>query len=160
MVKVKVALSCLTLCDSVDYAVQGMLQARILEWVVFSFSRGYSQPRDQTQVSRIAGRLFTRWATGECDTGKKFKKKKIYRSIQQDRRPTNKSTFLWSINLLQRRKEYKMQKAAFQQIMLGETVTYKIMKLEYYLTLYSKTNVKRIKDLSVRPVLKNAYRKK
>ena len=46
-----------------------------------------------------------------------------------------------------------MQKAAFQQIMLGETVTYKIMKLEYYLTLYSKTNVKGIKDISVRPVL-------
>ena len=35
------------------------LQARILEWVAFPFAKGSSQPRDQTQVSRIAGRLFT-----------------------------------------------------------------------------------------------------
>ena len=38
------------------------LQARILEWVTFPFSKGSSQPRDQTQVSHIAGRLFTNWA--------------------------------------------------------------------------------------------------
>ena len=38
-----------------DYTVHGLLQARILEWVAFPFSRGSSQPRDQTQVSRIAG---------------------------------------------------------------------------------------------------------
>ena len=37
----------------------GILQARILEWVAMPFSRGSSQPRDQTQVSYIAGRLFT-----------------------------------------------------------------------------------------------------
>ena len=42
-----------------DYIVQGILQARILEWAAFPFSRGPSQPRDQTQVSRIAGRFFT-----------------------------------------------------------------------------------------------------
>ena len=36
-----------------DYTVHGILQARILEWVVFTFSRGSSQPRDQTQVSRM-----------------------------------------------------------------------------------------------------------
>ena len=39
-VKVKVAQSCLTLCDPMDYTVHGILQARILEWVAFSFSRG------------------------------------------------------------------------------------------------------------------------
>ena len=39
--------------------VHGILQARILEWVAFSFSRGSSQPRDRTQVSHIASRLFT-----------------------------------------------------------------------------------------------------
>ena len=39
--------------------VHGILQARILEWVVFPFSRGSSQSRDQTQVSHIAGRFFT-----------------------------------------------------------------------------------------------------
>ena len=38
-----------------DYTVHGILWARILEWVAFPFSRGSSQPRDQTQVSRIAG---------------------------------------------------------------------------------------------------------
>ena len=37
----------------------GILQARILEWVAVPFSRGSSQPRDQTQVSHIAGRFFT-----------------------------------------------------------------------------------------------------
>ena len=39
--------------------VLGILQARILEWVAFPFSRGSSQPRNQTQVSHIAGRFFT-----------------------------------------------------------------------------------------------------
>ena len=56
--KVKVAQLCLTLCDSMDYTVHGILQARILEWAAFPFSRGSSQPRDQTRVSRIAGGFF------------------------------------------------------------------------------------------------------
>ena len=43
--------------NPVDYTVYGILQARILECVAFPFSRGSSQPRDQTQVSRIAGRF-------------------------------------------------------------------------------------------------------
>ena len=46
-----------------DYAVYGILQASILERVTFPFSRGSSWPRDQTPVSNIAGRFFTRWAT-------------------------------------------------------------------------------------------------
>ena len=54
----KVAQLCLTLCDPRDYTVHGILQARILEWVAVSFSRGSSQPRDQTQVSRISGGFF------------------------------------------------------------------------------------------------------
>ena len=41
----------------------GILQARVLEWVVFPFSRGSSQLWDQTQVSHIAGGFFTSWAT-------------------------------------------------------------------------------------------------
>ena len=45
-VKVKVAQSCPTLCDPMDSTVHGILQARILEWVPFPFSRGSSQPRD------------------------------------------------------------------------------------------------------------------
>ena len=58
-VKVKVAQSCPTLCNPVDYTVHGILHARILEWVAFPFSRGSSQSRDQTQVYRIAGGFFT-----------------------------------------------------------------------------------------------------
>ena len=58
-VKVKVIQSCLTLCDPMDYIVHGIFQARILEWVAFPFSRGSSQPRDQTQVSHVAGGFFT-----------------------------------------------------------------------------------------------------
>ena len=61
--KVKVAQLCPILCDLVDYTVNGILQARILEWVAFPFSRESSQPRDWTQVSHIAGRFFTSWAT-------------------------------------------------------------------------------------------------
>ena len=58
-VKVKVAQSCPTLCNPMAYTVHGILQARILEWVDFPFSRGSSQPRDRTQVSHIAVRFFT-----------------------------------------------------------------------------------------------------
>ena len=47
--------SVVSLCNHVDYIVHGILQARILEWVAFPFFRGSSQPRDRTQVSRIAG---------------------------------------------------------------------------------------------------------
>ena len=59
VVVVKVAQSCLTLCNPTDYTGQGILQARILEWVAIPFSRGSAQPRDRTQVSRIAGGFFT-----------------------------------------------------------------------------------------------------
>ena len=58
-VKVKVTQSCPTLCDTMDYTVHGILQARIVEWVDFPFSRASFQPRNQTQVSRIAGVFFT-----------------------------------------------------------------------------------------------------
>ena len=49
--------------DPMDYTVHGILQARILEWVAVPFSNGLSQPRDRTQVSHIAVRFFTSWAT-------------------------------------------------------------------------------------------------
>ena len=62
------AQSCPTLCDPMDYSLQGssvhgIIQARVLEWVAISFSRGSSQARDRTGVSRIAGRCFTVWST-------------------------------------------------------------------------------------------------
>ena len=56
--KVKVAQSCPTLHDSIDYTVHGILQARILEWVTIPFSRRSSQARDLSQVSHIAGGFF------------------------------------------------------------------------------------------------------
>ena len=69
--KVLVTRSCSTLCNPIDCcppgsSVHGILQARILEWVAIPFSRVSSQPRDQTQVSHIAGRFFTTWATKEA----------------------------------------------------------------------------------------------
>ena len=69
---VLVAQSCLILCDPMDYcslpgsSVHGILQARILEWVAVHSSRGSCEPRDRTQVSCIAGRFFTVWATREA----------------------------------------------------------------------------------------------
>ena len=62
--------SCPTLCDPIDSSplsssVPGILQARILEWVAISFSRGSSQPRDWTQASHIVDRCFTVGATRE-----------------------------------------------------------------------------------------------
>ena len=71
MVKSEVAQSCLTLCNPVDCSlpgssVHGILQARILEWVDISFSRGSSRPRVRTQASCITGRFFTVWATREA----------------------------------------------------------------------------------------------
>ena len=62
-VKVKVSQSCPTTCDPMDYTVHGILQIRILEWVANPFSRGSSQPRDQTGVSCNAGGFFTSSAT-------------------------------------------------------------------------------------------------
>ena len=66
----EVAQPCLTLCGPMDCSppgssVHGIFQARILEWVAISFSRGSSQPRDRTQVSCIAGGFFTIWANRE-----------------------------------------------------------------------------------------------
>ena len=65
------AQSCPTLCDPMDYSlpgssVHGIFQAGVLEWVAIPFPRGSSQPRDRTWVSRIVGRRFTVWATGEA----------------------------------------------------------------------------------------------
>ena len=54
------------------YTVHGILQARILEWVSFPFSRGSSQPRDQTQVSCIVGRFFNNWTTRTAQESNHF----------------------------------------------------------------------------------------
>ena len=55
-------------CSLPGSSVHGIFQARVLEWGAIAFSRGSSQPRDQTRVSRIVGRHFTIWATREDTT--------------------------------------------------------------------------------------------
>ena len=71
----EVAELCPTLCNPVDcslpgFSIHGILQARILEWVTISLSRGSSQPRDRTRVSLIGGRRFNLWATREAPNHK------------------------------------------------------------------------------------------
>ena len=66
----EVAQLCPTLCNPIDCSlpgssVHGILQAIVLEWIAISFSRGSSQPRTRTRVSRIVDRRFTIWATRE-----------------------------------------------------------------------------------------------
>ena len=59
-------LSHVQLFETLWSRVHGILQARILEWVAFPFSRRSSQPRDRTQVSHIAGRFSASWITREA----------------------------------------------------------------------------------------------
>ena len=64
----------LTFCDPVDYSptgssLHGILQARILEWVAMSFSRGSSRPADRTHISCIGSRILHCWATWEALMG-------------------------------------------------------------------------------------------
>ena len=68
--KVLVVESCLPLwnamgCKAPGFLVHGILQARVKDWVAIPISKASSQPRDQTQVSCIAGGFFTIWATQE-----------------------------------------------------------------------------------------------
>ena len=62
-------------CSLLGSSVHGILQARILEWVAISFSRGSSWSRNQTQVSSIAGRFFTNWAMREAPPNGKDQEK-------------------------------------------------------------------------------------
>ena len=82
----KVTQSCPTLCNPMGRSlpgscVHGILQARVLEWVAISFSRGSSRPRDRTWVSRTPGRRVTIWATREA-----LKKGSITDLLRKDRK--------------------------------------------------------------------------
>ena len=75
-----VAQSCPILCNPMNYSppdcsVHGVIQARMLQWVAIPFSRGSSWPGGGTQVSRVAGRFFTIWATREAHSIKQLNKK-------------------------------------------------------------------------------------
>ena len=66
-----VSKSCPTLCDPMDYSlpgssIHGILQARTLEWIAISFTRGSSQQKNWAWVSCISGRFFTDWAIREA----------------------------------------------------------------------------------------------
>ena len=79
----EVAQSCLTLCDPMDcslpgFSVHGILQARVLEWVAISSSRGSSRPRNRTRVSCIVGRFFTNRATREAPVKGEFVQSSVY----------------------------------------------------------------------------------
>ena len=76
----EVAQSCPTLFGHMGYtllgsSIHGIFQARVLEWVAISFSRGSSQPRDWIRISHIVGRRFTVWATREAP--EMWQKKKV-----------------------------------------------------------------------------------
>ena len=53
-------------CSPPDSSAHGNFQARILQWVAISFSRGSSQPKDQTRISCTAGQFFYDTATEEA----------------------------------------------------------------------------------------------
>ena len=73
--------------------VQGILQARILEWVAFPFSRGFSQPSDRTQVSRIVGGFFTSWVTREAWFFEKVTKIESFSQTQQEEKREDSMKF-------------------------------------------------------------------
>ena len=79
--------------------VHGILQARILEWVAFPFSRESSQCRDRTQVSRVAGRLFTNWAIREAFSNRN---NKMSKASLASRNPTPASASLPAYQWLHR----------------------------------------------------------
>ena len=65
-------------CSRPGSSVPGILQARILNWVAITFSRGFSQPRDWTWVSHSMGKFFTIWATREAQEFRAEALKTIY----------------------------------------------------------------------------------
>ena len=88
MLASEIAQLCPTLCDPMDCnlpgsSVHGILQARILEWVAISSSRGSSQPRDWTWVSCLVGRRFNLWATREVPHASKVMLKILQARLQQ-----------------------------------------------------------------------------
>ena len=68
-------------CSPPGSSVHGIFQARILEWIAISFSRGSSWPRNWTQVSCIAGRFFTDWAMREARSRARISNQSILKEI-------------------------------------------------------------------------------
>ena len=96
--KSEVAQSCPTLCDPMDCSlpgssVHGIFQAKILEWVAISLSRGSSRPRDRTQVSHIAGKRFNLCTTREAQL-----LRKVLIKCRECPSITITQIFVWIIN--------------------------------------------------------------
>ena len=100
-------------CSLPVFSVYGIFQARILEWVAISFSRGSSRPRDGTRVSRIAGRHFTISAIREdmgnntsniyniyiCKILLKFILPKFYQALSSPQEKTWFEIIKWKTNI-------------------------------------------------------------
>ena len=82
-------------CTPSGFSVHGILQARVLEWVAIPFSKGSCWPRDQTQVSGIARRFFTIWATGKSLY--KFRDWEIKTEIHKDKNRRKQKYFFWKM---------------------------------------------------------------
>ena len=92
LTKSEVTQSCLTLCDPMDCSlpgssIHGIFQVSVLEWVAISFSKGSSQPRDLTQVSCIANRCFTIWATSSVQFSHSVMSDSLWPHESQHARP-------------------------------------------------------------------------
>ena len=107
-------------CSPPGSSIHGILQARILEWVALSFSRGSSRPRDRTQVSRIAGRHFNLWARSIfCFVGL------IYQTVSTEW-SRNIAVFLLSLPLFF---TYFLLNISFQSLMtFGEAYVFYLLK--------------------------------
>ena len=94
----EVAQSCPTLCDPMDYSLPGfsihrIFQARVLEWVAISFTRGSTWHKDQIWVSRIAGRGVTLRATMSSHMHSQFSSVQFSRSVASDPLRTHESQY-------------------------------------------------------------------
>ena len=144
---VKVAQSCPTLCNPIVYTVHGILQARTLDWIAFPFSRASSQPRDWTQVSPIAGRFLTSWATREAQNSMILAQNRHMNQWNRLESPEinphayNQSIFDKGSKNMQ----------SLQQVVLGKlAAACKSMKLENTLMPHTKINLKWLKTLNIR----------
>ena len=109
---------------------QGILQARILEWVAFPFSRGSTQSRDQTQVSHTAGGFFTSRATREAQK----QKCSVFTPITSVPHTNRFNKYFWlNIPNLLARQSGKIAQAGFKVLLYSFTV---ILNLLLYGTIY------------------------
>jgi len=86
-------------CNPPDSSVHGIFQARILEWVAISFSRGSSQPRDQACISCITGRFFTNSATRKSSLLTLTQKTQAHRVPPGPVPPPSQHVSLWIVTI-------------------------------------------------------------